>query len=61
VVTLGVYSDIDTLRKRGLIAEGWAYRYCHAAGAIPPETRLARGVSREENQLSFVDSRAAQL
>ena len=26
VVTLGLYSDIDTLRKRGLIAEGWADR-----------------------------------
>jgi sulfate transport system substrate-binding protein len=26
VVTLGLYSDIDTLRRRGLIAEGWADR-----------------------------------
>jgi sulfate transport system substrate-binding protein len=26
VVTLGLYSDIDALRKRGLIADGWAAR-----------------------------------
>jgi sulfate/thiosulfate transport system substrate-binding protein len=26
VVTLGLYSDIDSLRKRGLIAEGWSKR-----------------------------------
>jgi sulfate/thiosulfate-binding protein len=26
VVTLGLYSDIDVLRKRGLIAEGWSKR-----------------------------------
>ena len=26
VVTLGLYSDIDALRKRGLIADGWADR-----------------------------------
>ena len=29
VVTLGLYSDIDTLRKRGLIAEGWSKRLPH--------------------------------
>jgi sulfate/thiosulfate transport system substrate-binding protein len=26
VVTLGLYSDVDALRKRGLIAEGWSKR-----------------------------------
>jgi sulfate transport system substrate-binding protein len=26
VVTLGLYSDVDALRKRGLIADGWADR-----------------------------------
>ncbi len=29
VVTLGLYSDIDALRKRGLIAEDWAQRLPH--------------------------------
>ncbi len=29
VVTLGLYSDIDALRKRGLIAEGWSTRLPH--------------------------------
>lgn len=29
VVTLGLYSDVDALRKRGLIAEGWADRLPH--------------------------------
>lgn len=29
VVTLGLYSDIDALRKRGLIAEGWSKRLPH--------------------------------
>lgn len=29
VVTLGLYSDIDALRKRGLIAEGWSMRLPH--------------------------------
>jgi sulfate/thiosulfate-binding protein len=29
VVTLGLYSDIETLRKRGLIAAGWAQRLPH--------------------------------
>ena len=29
VVTLGLYSDIDGLRKRGLIAEGWSTRLPH--------------------------------
>jgi sulfate/thiosulfate-binding protein len=29
VVTLGLYSDIDSLRKRGLIADGWADRLPH--------------------------------
>ena len=31
VVTLGLYSDIDALRKRGLIAEGWSQRLPHNA------------------------------
>ena len=29
VVTLGLYSDVDALRKRGLVAEGWADRLPH--------------------------------
>jgi sulfate/thiosulfate transport system substrate-binding protein len=29
VVTLGLYSDVDALRKRGLIAEGWSKRLPH--------------------------------
>ena len=29
VVTLGLYSDIDALRQRGLIADGWADRLPH--------------------------------
>jgi sulfate/thiosulfate-binding protein len=29
VVTLGLYSDIDALRRRGLIADGWAQRLPH--------------------------------
>lgn len=29
VVTLGLYSDVDALRKRGLIADGWADRLPH--------------------------------
>jgi sulfate/thiosulfate transport system substrate-binding protein len=29
VVTLGLYSDIDALRKRGLIADGWEDRLPH--------------------------------
>jgi sulfate transport system substrate-binding protein len=31
VVTLGLYSDIDSLRKRGLIAENWSQRLPHNA------------------------------
>lgn len=31
VVTLGLYSDIDALCKRGLIAEGWSKRLPHNA------------------------------
>jgi sulfate transport system substrate-binding protein len=29
VVTLGLYADVDALRKRGLIAEGWSKRLPH--------------------------------
>jgi sulfate/thiosulfate-binding protein len=29
LVTLGLYSDVDALRKRGLIADGWADRLPH--------------------------------
>jgi sulfate/thiosulfate-binding protein len=29
IVTLGLYSDIDALRRRGLIADGWADRLPH--------------------------------
>lgn len=29
VVTLGLYSDVDALRKRGLIADGWSSRLPH--------------------------------
>jgi len=29
IVTLGLYSDVDALRKHGLIAEGWADRLPH--------------------------------
>jgi sulfate/thiosulfate transport system substrate-binding protein len=29
VVTLGLYSDVEALRKRGLVAEGWSTRLPH--------------------------------
>jgi len=46
VVTLGLYSDVDALRKRGLIAAGWADRLPHHS---QPYTSTIVFVVREHN------------
>ncbi len=42
VVTLAVHSDIDALRKRGLIAEGWEKRLPNDSFALHVDDRVRR-------------------
>jgi sulfate/thiosulfate-binding protein len=52
VVTLGLFSDIDALRKRGLIASGWADRLPHHS---EPYTSTIVFVVREPNPKQIHD------
>jgi sulfate/thiosulfate-binding protein len=52
VVTLALSSDVDTLRKRGLIAEGWAKRLPHDS---EPYTSTIVFVVRKDNPKEIKD------
>jgi len=52
VVTLGLFSDVDALRKRGLIAGGWADRLPHHS---QPYTSTIVFVVREHNPKQIHD------
>ncbi len=52
VVTLGLFSDVDALRKRGLIASGWADRLPHHS---QPYTSTIVFVVREHNPKQIHD------
>jgi sulfate/thiosulfate-binding protein len=52
VVTLGLFSDVDALRKRGLIASGWADRLPHHS---QPYTSTIIFVVRERNPKQIHD------
>jgi sulfate/thiosulfate transport system substrate-binding protein len=52
VVTLGLFSDVDALRKRGLIADGWADRLPHHS---QPYTSTIVFVVREHNPKQIHD------
>jgi sulfate/thiosulfate-binding protein len=52
VVTLGLFSDVDALRKRGLIASGWADRLPHHS---QPYTSTIVFVVREHNPKQIRD------
>jgi sulfate transport system substrate-binding protein len=41
VVTLGLYSDVDSLRKRGLLAENWASRLPNHSSPMPRRSCLS--------------------
>src|SRR6202034_2653402 len=52
VVTLGLYSDVDALRKRGLIADGWADRLPNHSR---PYTSTVVSVVRQGNPKAIRD------